>query len=85
MAAAALQIQWVILIIGLVVVQWGLAMWALYRLFCNKPGKVKAILLNVMIVALVIVGPTGYLMWDFVKKRRKRPQGIDKAPGDEIK
>ena len=85
MILLSLQIQWVLAIIGLVVVQWALAMWALSRLFCNKPGKGRAIVLNILIVTLVIVGPVTYLLWDFVKKRRKQPQPVDKDAQDTLK
>lgn len=55
-------------IIVILVIQYCLALFALLRLFRNKPDKLNSLLWNIIIVLLIFVGPKIYLIIERPKK-----------------
>lgn len=69
LAISTTGIDWVFAIVLVLILQYPLSIYALMRLFRNKIKGTKGILLNIYIVAVVIVGPISYILYDFLAKK----------------
>jgi len=49
-------------LIAVMVIQYILALFALFKLFQRKPRKLNALIWNIIIVLLIIIGPLIYLI-----------------------
>jgi heme/copper-type cytochrome/quinol oxidase subunit 4 len=67
-------------IAAVLIVQYVLALFALMKLFTNKPKKLNSFLWNFIIVLIIIIGPIIYLV---TEKPKKTKPTEEKPAGDE--
>jgi len=63
------SMNWVYAALVVVLIQWPLSIFALMRLYKSPIKGAKSVLLHIYIVAVFIVGPISFIIYDMISRR----------------